>query len=86
VYRTRRNASPHQVRPPSTISRTTVQWLTPGACLLLREKDWASTPLGPIAQWPNTLKIALAICLFTRFPFVRFAHLFASHWVVCWLF
>jgi hypothetical protein len=38
---------------------------------LIREKDWASTPLGPIAQWPNTLKIALAICLFTRFPFVR---------------
>lgn len=35
------------------------------------EKDWASTPFGPLAEWPHTLKIALAVCLFSRFPFVR---------------
>jgi PAS domain S-box-containing protein len=34
----------------------------------VRAYDWASTPLGPMEQWPQSLKIALGICLNSRFP------------------
>ena len=30
--------------------------------------DWASTPLGPMDQWPPSLRIAVGICLSSRFP------------------
>ncbi|HET7730140.1 MAG TPA: PAS domain-containing protein [Usitatibacter sp.] len=30
--------------------------------------DWAGTPLGPMAQWPQSLRIAVGICLSSRFP------------------
>ena len=30
--------------------------------------DWAATPLGPRAQWPQCLRIAAGICLSSRFP------------------
>jgi PAS domain S-box-containing protein len=30
--------------------------------------DWASTPLGPIASWPQGLRAAVGICLNSRFP------------------
>ena len=32
--------------------------------------DWANTPLGPPAAWPQSLRIALNICLGSRFPIV----------------
>ena len=32
------------------------------------EFDWAATPLGPIAEWPVALRIAVGICLNSRFP------------------
>ena len=35
---------------------------------LLRQTDWAATPLGPIACWPQSLRIAVSICLNSRFP------------------
>jgi signal transduction histidine kinase len=28
-----------------------------------REFDWASTPLGPVANWPQSLRIAVDLCL-----------------------
>ena len=34
----------------------------------VREFDWASTVLGPMAQWPAALRIAVHICLSSRFP------------------
>jgi signal transduction histidine kinase/ActR/RegA family two-component response regulator len=34
----------------------------------VRDFDWASTPLGPISEWPNALRIAVGICLNSRFP------------------
>jgi signal transduction histidine kinase/CheY-like chemotaxis protein len=34
----------------------------------VRELDWSSTPLGPIEQWPTALRIAVGICLNSRFP------------------
>jgi anti-anti-sigma factor len=30
--------------------------------------DWSATPLGPRAQWPQSLRTALDICLSSRFP------------------
>ena len=30
--------------------------------------DWASTPLGPIEQWPPGLRTAASLCLNSRFP------------------
>jgi PAS domain S-box-containing protein len=30
--------------------------------------DWARTPLGPIAAWPQSLRTALSICLHSHFP------------------
>jgi hypothetical protein len=32
--------------------------------------DWGNTPLGPVAQWPQSLRSALSICLGSRFPIV----------------
>ena len=38
----------------------------------MREVDWASTPLGPIESWPQSLRTSLSICLSSRFPIVLF--------------
>jgi PAS domain S-box-containing protein len=35
---------------------------------LLRETDWERTVLGPVAGWPQSLRIAVSICLNSRFP------------------
>jgi signal transduction histidine kinase/DNA-binding response OmpR family regulator len=34
---------------------------------LMRRHDWAATPLGPPAQWPNALKVAIRLLLTSRF-------------------
>jgi hypothetical protein len=35
---------------------------------LFGETDWAATELGPIGQWPQSLRTAVSICLNSRFP------------------
>lgn len=30
--------------------------------------DWARTPLGPVEDWPQSLRTAVSICLASRFP------------------
>jgi signal transduction histidine kinase/DNA-binding response OmpR family regulator len=35
---------------------------------LMRSVDWAATPLGPVAGWPQSLRTALSILLETGFP------------------
>ncbi len=35
---------------------------------LIEAFDWANTPLGPIATWPQSLTVALQIVLSSRFP------------------
>ena len=37
---------------------------------LMRAHDWMQSPLGPPAQWPDALKMAVSICLNSRFPMV----------------
>lgn len=34
----------------------------------LRAFDWSRTPLGPIDTWPQSLRLAVGICLGSRFP------------------
>src|SRR5262249_24475670 len=33
----------------------------------IRSFDWSSTPLGPIGEWPSSLREAVSICLRSRF-------------------
>ena len=33
-----------------------------------REIDWAATPLGPVATWPEALRGAVRLCLDSAFP------------------
>ena len=50
--------------------------MTPDACLrgggemgaYMRALDWSQTPLGPVAQWPQSLKTALQIILGSHYP------------------
>ena len=39
---------------------------------LMREVDWAKTPLGPVESWPQSLRTSLSICLSSRIPIVIF--------------
>ena len=34
----------------------------------MRTLDWSKTPAGPISQWPQSLRLALSICLNSSFP------------------
>src|SRR5689334_19577134 len=34
---------------------------------LMREKDWSATPLGPVEQWPQSLRTMVRIVLTSRF-------------------
>ncbi len=34
----------------------------------MRGLDWSASPLGPVERWPNNLRIALGVCLTSRFP------------------
>ena len=38
------------------------------AARLIREYDWASTPLGPPSEWSATLRIMVRFVLANRFP------------------
>lgn len=35
---------------------------------LIRSIDWSKTPVGPIEEWPQSLKTSLSICLGSKFP------------------
>jgi len=35
---------------------------------LMRTTDWSATPLGAVERWPRSLRIAVGICLHSRFP------------------
>jgi PAS domain S-box-containing protein len=37
-----------------------------GACI--RAMDWAKTPLGPIDQWPQSLRTSVSLCISSNFP------------------
>ena len=33
----------------------------------MRARDWAATPLGPVKDWPQSLRTSVSICLNSRF-------------------
>jgi PAS domain S-box-containing protein len=35
---------------------------------LIRTKNWAETPLGPIESWPQSLRTAVSLCVASNFP------------------
>jgi len=39
---------------------------------LMRARDWASTALGPVGGWPQSLRTSVSICLSSRFPIILF--------------
>lgn len=50
---------------------TTLQRLFPGdtaIARLMRSMDWSKTPLGPVEQWPQSLRTVVSVCLASRFP------------------
>lgn len=34
----------------------------------VRVMNWSTTPLGPVETWPQSLRVAVGICLHSRFP------------------
>jgi hypothetical protein len=48
----------------------TVHWLSGGGEMgqLVRAMDWATTPLGPIESWPQSLRTTVSLCLASNFP------------------
>ena len=44
-------------------------WLVGGGAMgeLVRATNWSTTPLGPRESWPESLRIAVSICLASRF-------------------
>lgn len=35
---------------------------------LIRAKDWSATPLGPMSEWPQSLRTTVSLCLASNFP------------------
>jgi len=40
------------------------------AAALIRNYDWASTPIGPISAWPQSLKTTVGLMLLSPVPMV----------------
>jgi signal transduction histidine kinase/CheY-like chemotaxis protein len=49
---------------------TTEQFLSGGGEMgkLIRSMDWSKTPLGPIENWPQSLRTSVSLCLSSTFP------------------
>ncbi|MCA1326286.1 ATP-binding protein [Herbaspirillum sp. alder98] len=45
-------------------------WLAGGGEMgkLIRSMDWTDSPLGPIEEWPQSLRTAVSLCLSSTFP------------------
>src|SRR4051812_44711297 len=35
---------------------------------LIAARDWSNTPLGPIDDWPQSLRTTVSLCLASNFP------------------
>jgi len=47
-----------------------LSWLDGGGEMgaLIRAMDWSATPLGPLSQWPQSLRTSVSLCLSSTFP------------------
>jgi hypothetical protein len=61
----------HSTRAVSAPSRESELGFLPGAggmAALILAKDWSRTPLGPIENWPRSLRAAASLCIGSNFP------------------
>ncbi|MGE0825413.1 MAG: PAS domain S-box protein [Candidatus Binatia bacterium] len=59
----------------TTCSQSTIDVMLSGGGTmgaLIRAFDWSSSPLGPVSQWPSSLRTAVNLCLNSHFPIVIF--------------
>ncbi|MBV8053559.1 MAG: response regulator [Acidobacteriaceae bacterium] len=51
-----------------------LEWLRGGGEMgrLIAAKDWSHNALGPIEDWPQSLKTSVSICMASRFPIVMY--------------
>ena len=51
-------------------NQSDLDWIVGGGEMgeLIRSMDWSSNPLGPIQNWPQSLKTAVSLCLSSTFP------------------
>jgi PAS domain S-box-containing protein len=59
----------------STLAGSDLNWLAGGGEMgeLIRSMDWSKTPLGPLSDWPQSLRTSVSLCLSSTFPIL-----------VCW--
>ncbi|VXB15673.1 ATP-binding protein [Massilia sp. 9I] len=60
---------------PALDRQPDLSWLAGGGEMgaLIRSMDWSATPLGPLDQWPQSLRTTVSLCLSSTFPIL-----------VCW--
>lgn len=63
--------SPAQTRPPE-VRTNDLSFLSGGGEMgeRMRAFDWSTSPVGPPAGWPQSLKTAVSICINSRYPIV----------------
>jgi signal transduction histidine kinase len=63
---------PDQKRNSKRASATDLTFLNGGGEMgeRMRAFDWSSSPVGPVANWPQSLKTAVSICIGSRYPIV----------------
>jgi PAS domain S-box-containing protein len=61
------NMSESHLKP---LNSDDVSWLSGGGDMgaLIRTIDWSHTPLGPLQQWPQSLRTSVSLCLSSTFP------------------
>ena len=59
---------PHSIALSPTHDQ--LSWLSGGGEMgaLIRSMDWSKTPLGPLQDWPQSLKTSVSLCLSSTFP------------------
>jgi PAS domain S-box-containing protein len=69
---TGQSPEPSTAVEPGPSTPTNVECLAGGGEMgaLMRSLDWSKTQLGPVAQWPQSLKTSVSICLNSRFAIV----------------
>jgi signal transduction histidine kinase len=61
--------SEHQ-RASARHVKSSANWLVGGGEMgtLVRSRDWSATPLGPLQNWPQSLRTTVGLCLSSNFP------------------
>jgi PAS domain S-box-containing protein len=61
---------PQEAENPAGKDATEAAWLSGGGSLgrLIREFDWSKTSLGPLHQWPQSLKTSVSLILNSQHP------------------